>query len=336
MSISKKIARQLVFPIMNKTGIINLIAANSSHSIVNLLYHGVVKTDSSGFSPTHTLAEEFERHIQYYKRHFDIISIADAFDHYRNGKKVNRKTITLSFDDGFKNNLENALPILEKYDVKATFFICGICTQPMEVRSLWTEYFNCLNYFHRNELIEIANLKFRHAYDAENNISMSSYIKNLGKKERDQLMVYLITKYNLKDKIQRLPEEFWKLMDAEELKKFASSKVVEIGSHGYLHYNLASIKPEEAESDMANSKQALEATLQKSVTSIAYPDGSYDKTIKDLAEKCGFNDQLAVDFRTDTDQEDKRILPRYGISCTTTFDSNMLSVARAFSKYGFN
>jgi peptidoglycan/xylan/chitin deacetylase (PgdA/CDA1 family) len=336
MKLSKKIAREIVFPIAYKTGIINMVGALSSHSILNILYHGVVKSDSSTFSPTHISDHEFEKHLIYYKKHFDIISMSEAFEMYRNNIIPKRKTITLSFDDGFKNNLDTALPILEKYNAKTTFFVCSICTQDMDVRSLWTEYINCLNYFHKNEVIEIGEYKFKNSFDPAKGAYLSNYIKELNKEQRDAVMNELITRYELKKKIQAIPEEYWKLMTPEELKKFSQSKIVDIGSHGHLHYNLGSISLPDAEYELKTSKALLESAINKPIVSIAYPDGSYTKDVKDKAEFYGFKDQLAVNYRVADDAPDKRILGRYGISCTTTFESNMFAVSRAFSKEGFN
>lgn len=336
MKLSKKIAREIIFPFAYKTGAINLIGSLSKHSILNILYHGVIKTDGSYFSPTHITATEFEKHIIYLKKHFDIVSISEAFELYRNNIKPKRKTITISFDDGFKNNLDTALPILEKYNVKTTFFVCSICTQDMEIRSLWAEYINCLNHFHKNENIVVVNYCFQNGFDSAKNIYLSDFIKELDTAKREVVMNDIITRYDLNKKIQEIPEEYWKLMTAEELKRFSQSKVVEIGSHGHLHYNLGNISLNDAEAELKISKQLLENTINKPVNSIAYPDGSYTKKVKDKAELYGFKDQLAVDYRVEDDANDKRILSRFGISCTTTFESNMFSVNRAFSKVGFN
>jgi peptidoglycan/xylan/chitin deacetylase (PgdA/CDA1 family) len=336
MKLSKKIARDYALPLAYKTGLIDLVGAFSKHSILNVLYHGVVKTDSSAFSPTHILATEFEKHLKYYKEHFDIISIPEAFELYRNNIKPKKKTITLSFDDGFKNNLDTALPILEKYNAKTTFFVCSICSQDMEIRSLWTEYINCLNYYHKNEIIEIDGYTFKNSFDAIKGIHLSNYIKELKKEQRDIVMGELIARYDLKKKIKTIPEEYWKLMTADELKKFSQSKIVNIGSHGHLHYNLGSISLSDAEFELKTSKQLLENTINKPVISIAYPDGSYTKDVKEKADTFGYKDQLAVNYRVADDMNDKKILSRYGISCTTTFESNMFSVNRAFSKDGFN
>jgi peptidoglycan/xylan/chitin deacetylase (PgdA/CDA1 family) len=300
------------------------------------MYHGVVVKDGTSFSPTHLTKEQFEKDLVYYKKHFNVISMSEAFEMYRNNIKPKQKTITLSFDDGFKNNLDTALPILEKYNLKTTFFISSICTQDMDVRSLWTEYINTLNYYYKNDTVEIGNYKFKNLYDSANNVYMVDYIKGLKKDHRDKAMDDLIARYDLKTKINSIPEELWKLMNIEELKRFSQSKIVDIGSHGHFHYNLESLDESDLESELKTSKELLEAAINKPVISIAYPDGSYNKKIKDKAASYGYKDQLAVDFRVADDNSDKRILPRHGVSCTTTFESNMFSVSRAFSKVGFN
>jgi peptidoglycan/xylan/chitin deacetylase (PgdA/CDA1 family) len=69
----------------------------------------------------------FERQLQYYQRKYDIISMSEAV------KLLTRKTdalkgnsrryLVVTFDDGFKDNVEVAAPILERYEIPACFFI---------------------------------------------------------------------------------------------------------------------------------------------------------------------------------------------------------------------
>jgi peptidoglycan/xylan/chitin deacetylase (PgdA/CDA1 family) len=51
------------------------------------------------------------------------IRLSDLSDYLLNGKPLPTKPIVLTFDDGYADNYENALPILKKYKFPATFFI---------------------------------------------------------------------------------------------------------------------------------------------------------------------------------------------------------------------
>jgi peptidoglycan/xylan/chitin deacetylase (PgdA/CDA1 family) len=296
------------------------------HSILNVMYHGVVQKNSNYFSPRHITKEQFENQLRYFIREFDIISLTEAFENRQNHHKPKRKTITISFDDGYVNNLYTALPILEKYNIKATFFISGICTEELEIRALWYDIIACLMHSHRNEIIDLGNKKFVDFVEADSKISLSDFLKSCEPEERNSFLNHLITKYDLKNEINRIPEEIWKIINKEELLKLSHSHIVEIGSHGYGHFNLANINTAEARKELEFSRVALQKVVNKDINAIAFPDGSYNDQIKDRA----------VDYRLSTDRNDLRILNRHGISSTTTFDANILLMNFAFRKKGYN
>jgi hypothetical protein len=49
------------------------------------MYHGVVLKNSDFFSPRHITIDQFERHLVYFRREFDIISIPEAFKYKKSG-----------------------------------------------------------------------------------------------------------------------------------------------------------------------------------------------------------------------------------------------------------
>jgi len=63
---------------------------------------------------------QFEKKIQYLQKKYHIISPQDFVRNNLSEKKLN---ILISFDDGFESWFANVLPILEKYQIKAIFFI---------------------------------------------------------------------------------------------------------------------------------------------------------------------------------------------------------------------
>ncbi|MCF8298291.1 MAG: polysaccharide deacetylase family protein [Saprospiraceae bacterium] len=303
---------------------------------MNILYHGVVRKDSSFFSPRHIPIEQFERHLKYFRKNFEIISIQDAFNNYRNNIVPKKKTITISFDDGYQNNLNTALPLLEKYNIPTSFFILGSCTDNHSDNLLWTDKIACFELFFKNESIEYKNNLFIDKKEINSNKSMKAFLKTLKANERDNIVNDIYIKYNLSSKIKEIDKEIWQLMNKEEIIKLASSDLVDIGSHGYNHYNLGVINLQDAIDDMKKSKTVLEETISKPVTMIAYPDGDYSIDVKVEALKIGFKEQLAVNYIYNEDIDDKTILNRHGIPATTTYESSMIFLNKAFKDKSFN
>lgn len=74
-----------------------------------------------------------------------IITIKELGQRIRNGHNINN-FVSISFDDGYKDNVDIALPILNKFNIKATFFIVA-------------NLLNCLD-----------NKKYRHVYNMYKNL----------------------------------------------------------------------------------------------------------------------------------------------------------------------
>lgn len=316
MKAYKTLSRKVLFPIALSLRVDKLLQSLSNNTIVNVMYHGVTLNHSQYFSPRHVYVSDFEKEIAYYKKNFDVISIDEAFRKTMSNEVFNRKTITISFDDGFANNLDTALPILEKYNVPVTFFVSSICVDNDGGRVLWPEI--------------IAALKYFSLFDKDSVASLGEKIKSMPYQEREMFLDGIEKEYNVLKKIWSLPEEIWKLMDKKQLVELSKSKIVTIGSHGHNHYNLGQIEPEFAKFELEHSKMLLESAIQKEVKYIAYPDGSYNASVKDMAEKAGYVGQMAVKYKLSEDKTDQRILDRYGISATTTVESNILFLSKSF------
>ena len=69
----------------------------------------------------------------------------------------------------------------------------------------------------------------------------------------------------------------------------------EIGAHTLTHPNLTQISAEQAFEEMTLSKKNIEETLQIKIISFAYPYGSLNENLKELAKKAGFDFAVATD-----------------------------------------
>lgn len=94
-----------------------------AHRIVPIvMYHHIDLLEK--FEVATIPPERFEKHLQYLtKNRFDVLTMDDLIEAKKNNKPLSRKTVALTFDDGYLDNFTNAFPLLQKYGLKATMFV---------------------------------------------------------------------------------------------------------------------------------------------------------------------------------------------------------------------
>tara|TARA_B100000963_G_C22461518_1_gene595853 strand:+ start:66 stop:779 length:714 start_codon:yes stop_codon:yes gene_type:complete len=79
-----------------------------------LMYHSI----SDDLSPISISPKDFENHLIFFKNHnYETVNLSDI------DQISKAKPFIITFDDGYKDNLLTALPLLKKYNFKATCFI---------------------------------------------------------------------------------------------------------------------------------------------------------------------------------------------------------------------
>lgn len=67
---------------------------------------------------------EFERQMNWLAMHrYNVITMADLYNIMTGDRKIPHQCVIITFDDGYKDNFLNAVPILKKYKLRATFFL---------------------------------------------------------------------------------------------------------------------------------------------------------------------------------------------------------------------
>ncbi len=87
-----------------------------------LMYHRFGYNESSLF----VTPENFEKQMAYLKdRGYQVLSLDKLGEAIRNKKKLTRKTIVITIDDGYADNYIYAYPVLKKYGFSATIFLAA-------------------------------------------------------------------------------------------------------------------------------------------------------------------------------------------------------------------
>lgn len=93
-----------------------------------IMYHSIVKDEARSGEYVITPIE-LEKDLLYLKQNgYNTVFVNDVIRYVKRGGELPEKPIILSFDDGTYNYREYLLPLLEKYDMKATVSIVGAYT----------------------------------------------------------------------------------------------------------------------------------------------------------------------------------------------------------------
>ncbi|KOC55780.1 xylanase deacetylase [Clostridium botulinum] len=72
--------------------------------------------------------ENFENQMRYLKdNNYTTLTLDELYSFFEKNIPVPKKSVVLTFDDGYKDNYETAYPILKKYGFKATVFVITNC-----------------------------------------------------------------------------------------------------------------------------------------------------------------------------------------------------------------
>lgn len=252
-----------------------------------LCLHQISDEEDYFFNPIKPLY--FEQLIKYILKYYTVISFSELAEIK---KPLAKPALILSFDDGYYDFYEHALPILDKYKLASNHNIVNECANTNSV--IWTQR---LNYI------------FNHC--RENNIKLDFGIDDLNAGEfgSDQhwMEYYLkVLKYLLQtpkpERIKLISEKErelslapkYKMMRWEEIVDCSKHKV-EIGSHTYTHDILPTISDcETLEFELVKSKTEIEEHLKKPVNVIALPNGQGNKLIDDFIRQAGYKYLLYV------------------------------------------
>lgn len=100
---------------LNMINEINDVISNDKGNSIILCYHSV-GNNNYRFS---NKPSDFAAQVEYLVKNFEVVSLDEIL------KSKKGKRVAITFDDGYEDILKNALPILEKYQIKATMFVLG-------------------------------------------------------------------------------------------------------------------------------------------------------------------------------------------------------------------
>jgi peptidoglycan/xylan/chitin deacetylase (PgdA/CDA1 family) len=236
----------------------------------------------------------FDKCIHHISKNYEVVLLED-FVLNDEAFSANRRYASIVFDDGYKDNIEYALPVLEKYNVKASFYVVTDCIE--KNIPTWTYILDhAFQYTSKNEIDLSYNflpqyLRVNKLSDQQSRIEyvrkLKPKLKTLAHKDRLKVIEFVQNAFN--------DVEFPLLMmgwnDLQQLKNAGHY----VGSHTISHCMLGTMtNVEEIKEELMGSGKIIEKQLGYFPATISYPVGSYNSVTIKLAREAGYKMGLAV------------------------------------------
>jgi peptidoglycan/xylan/chitin deacetylase (PgdA/CDA1 family) len=277
-----------------------------------MIYHGICLEDHTRFNPIFLKLKTFERHLQFYKRYFNVVSLDDFYEGRFDKDKFK---ICITFDDGYANNYNYVLPLLRKYQLPATFFVTAIREAGYDI--LWNDFLGIVSKYGSAEILYKGEKFYKGRYNKyiseQSGESIVEMLRSGGFGVKAKMMEEL---YPLVPYMESKPNDvdYWLQMTREQIRELSMSPFASIGSHGYYHNDLARIGIHDAADEMQRSKAYLENIIDRPVNSLAFPYGTYTPDVVEAAKNADYTQLLCMDFHFAQDHSNPVMKERFTVN----------------------
>jgi peptidoglycan/xylan/chitin deacetylase (PgdA/CDA1 family) len=244
-------------------------------------------------------ASVFEQHLRYITRHFNPRPLREVVDRLRSHRSFDRRSVVLTIDDGYRDFLEHAYPLLQRYRVPATIYI--VTEFAAGHRWLW---FDALHWL----LSAAAPGRYRFDVDARmfelileapaardaTWSKLGTYLWDLSP-EAQWTAIRRLEAF-LAVPLPELPTAEYAPMTWDDLRGLDPG-LIEIGSHSCTHAVLSRCTSAQQLSEIATSKKTLEERLGRSIEAFCYPHGrpqDFTDETRSIAADCGFTSAVVA------------------------------------------
>ena len=254
-------------------------------SLSVLCWHNVAATPYFGGAGRDGPAG-LRRQLTFLKRFSNVVGFPEAVDRLAGDGQLPMRAVAITFDDGYRDNLELAVPLLEELGLPATFFLCpellGSRVPPWWERLAWAMINTRVKqtFRWRDLLVTPPGLK------RGDSVGMvSEMLKAMDERDREAAMTELL---ELLDPVGGEPTT--PIMDWDDARELARRGFT-VGSHSQKHAILANETAEDQDFDLSQSRKELEVRTGARVDLLAYPNGTsrdFDERTVGAAVKAGY------------------------------------------------
>lgn len=279
-----------------------------------LIFHRVLPAPDPLF-PRAMDARVFDAACSWIAEGFSVLPLDEAVLRLKSGT-LPARAACITFDDGYADNHDEALPILKRHDLRATFFVA---TGFLDGGRMWND--SLIEAFRRctqatldlSDLTDAAGTAFG-TYELSSNqhrraaiAGMLPRVKYLNPEDRLGFCDAVARRAGV-----QLPDNL--MMSSDQVRALHRAGM-QIGGHTVSHPILARLAPEAARSEIAEGKCRLEDIIGERLALFAYPNGKpeqdYQPAHAEMVRELGFDAAVSTVWGAAGPGSDLYALPRF-------------------------
>jgi peptidoglycan/xylan/chitin deacetylase (PgdA/CDA1 family) len=316
--------KQTIFSISGALGVDRLFAfVNRSRPVV-LVFHGVTAE-----APGHLCNHEglhlhlpiFERLMRFVATRYQAVSLARVVDWLEGRATLPERSVAVTFDDGYRNVLTQAGPVVKRLGIPATLFVATDFVFGGEM--LWTDRLLSALYLTREPRLDVDTpngpFDLPLGSDADKIVAdrrLLAICKSLPDDERTALLDRIVERLHVDE--GRLPTAWpdHAPIAPDELKQLHTLGI-DVGSHTCSHAIVTRMSAEQQSRELAESKRLIEASTGGACEHFSYPNGGptdFDAQSRQRVIEAGYRSAVTTIKMAVSASQDPFEIPR----CTLT------------------
>lgn len=274
----KAMVRRVAAGAAGRLGLLTALERSARGSVTILCYHRVLPEDRRRAYHDPGLVvtpETFRAHCKVLAARYQVMTLGSAFPPESLMRRREKPIAVITFDDGYRDNLAYAAPILREAGLPATFFIVAGLVNGSELP--WYD------------VAGAALQAMERAGQRTNAVPVKQALaqaKQMSPTERRAWVDRLVNDRGLPK-----PRDEDLIMTSGHLRELASAEH-EIGSHTMTHPILPQCSDSELQVELSASRTKLAEIVGQRIDTLAYPNGDWDERVAQAAESAGY--RLAV------------------------------------------
>jgi peptidoglycan/xylan/chitin deacetylase (PgdA/CDA1 family) len=250
---------------------------------VVLLYHRV----GPDLDPAYPQlpAAELSRHLDVVCSLYEVVSLSELVRRSELDRS-SRGLCAVTFDDGYRDFLEHAYPVLMRRQVPVTNFLVSDCVETGV--ATWNYRLN----------------RLRPSLGAAPSMGWKEWLGSLPRQDREDWLL---------EQEQSRPQTSQPAMIRSSDLDSVDKRLVSWGSHSVSHATLGRVPAVTATDEVARSRATLRDLGAGPVTSFAYPNGSHGPIARQAVAAAGYTSAFAVGQRAVRAPYDPFCIPRFDV-----------------------